>query len=54
MDKTRGTQGQITVEYFLLLATLAAVTIVAVTTFDEDIRAIMVGLFQAADVLWDY
>lgn len=40
--------GQATLEYFLLFAAVAALTIVGLTRFDEDVRATFEDLFQAA------
>lgn len=37
----RHSAGQVTLEYFLILAVIASVTILSLTTFDEEIRAAM-------------
>lgn len=48
MNTTRS--GQITIEYILLLATVAAVTLVSMTTFDDQIMSALGDFFtKAAD-----
>lgn len=43
-----GSRGQVTLEYFILFAVLAAVTLVSVTTFDDAIRSALGTFFNAA------
>lgn len=41
-------QGQVTVEYFLLFAAIALVTILSLTAFDENVRGTLQGFVGAA------
>ena len=40
--------GQVTVEYFILFAIVAEVTLLGLTTFDEDVRKTCTDFFNAA------
>ena len=40
--------GQVTLEYFILLAVIVLVTLVSLTSFDEDVRTHVENLFTGA------
>jgi Flp pilus assembly pilin Flp len=40
--------GQVTLEYFIIFAVVAFVTIVTVTTFDDAVKTALQDLFNAA------
>ena len=41
-------KGQVTLEYFLIFAVLAVLTIVSVATFDDAVKTALQDLFNAA------
>lgn len=45
MEQSRG---QVTIEYLLLFAVVIAVTLLGLTSFKDDIRASLEGLFDEA------
>lgn len=44
----RAARGQIVLEYFIIFAVVAALTLVALTTFDDDVRTSLEHFFTAA------
>ena len=44
----RSARGQAALEYVLLFAAVAAVTLISVTAFDNDVRTTLEGFFNAA------
>lgn len=38
--------GQVTIEYFILFAVVALLTVAGLTTFDDDVKAAMQAFFQ--------
>ena len=41
-------RGQIVVEYFILFAAVALVTMIGLTRFDDDVKAALANFFQTA------
>lgn len=48
MSMRTGRFGQVTLEYFIIFAAVAAVTILGLTTFGTDIRTALGSFFNAA------
>ena len=48
MRDTAAHRGQAVLEYLLLFAAVAAVTVIGVSVFDNNIRATLEGFFSAA------
>jgi len=48
MSMRAGRSGQVTLEYFIIFAAVAAVTIVGLTAFGSNIRTALGGFFNAA------
>ena len=47
-DRIASKQGQVTVEYFILFAVVAAVTLIGLSTFDDQVKDTMKELAHAA------
>lgn len=41
-------KGQVVIEYFILFAAIAVITIVSLTQFDDEIKNTVQGFFNAA------
>lgn len=46
--ESRSKTGQVTLEFFILFAVVALVTVIGLTAFHVDIRKVLEGFFNAA------